>query len=116
MNMRSEQEDSINDYLQDTIASVFNHVYYAPVPGTTNMEVYATNSESLPEDFAENIRMISDEELRSVMNEVYGAMEEYEGGDLILTDDKAPVELLGMKVLDEIIGNELEYYKELYLG
>lgn len=116
MNMRSEQADSINDYLQDTIASVFDHVYYAPVPGTTNMEVYATNSASLPEDFAENIRGISEEELRSTMNEVYGALEEYEGGDLILTDDKAPVELLGMEVLDEIIGNELEYYKELYLG
>ena len=28
----------------------------------------------------------------------------YEGKDRILTDDKAPVELLGMKVLDEIIG------------
>lgn len=31
--------------------------------------------------------------------------------DRILTDDKAPVELLGMKVLDEIIGEELDYYR-----
>ena len=30
------------------------------------------------------------------------------GGDYILTDDKAPVELLGMRVLDEIIGSELD--------
>lgn len=116
MNMRSEQEDSINDYLQDTIASVFRHVYYAPVPGTTNVEVYATNSESLPEDFADNIELISDSELRSVMEEVSAAMQEYEGQDRILTDDKAPVELLGMEVLDEIIGNELDYYKDLYLS
>ena len=80
------------------------------------MEVYATNSESLPEDFADNIELISDSELRSVMEEVSAAMQEYEGQDRILTDDKAPVELLGMEVLDEIIGNELDYYKDLYLS
>lgn len=116
MNMRSEQEDSINDYLRDTIASVFAHVYCAEVPGTTNMEVYATNSDSLPEDFAESIEKLSDRELKSVMEEVKDAMWEYEAQDRILTDDKAPVELLGMAVLDEIIGSELDYYKEQYLG
>ena len=42
-------------------------------------------------------------------------MTEYQGEDRILTDDKAPVELLGMKVLDEIIGDELDYYRDLYL-
>ena len=41
---------------------------------------------------------------------------EYKAGDLILTDDKAPVELLGMKVIDEIISEELSYYKELFKG
>ena len=30
------------------------------------------------------------------------------GGDYSLTDDKAPVGLLGMRVLDEIIGSELD--------
>ena len=39
-----------------------------------------------------------------------------EPGTLILTDDKAPVEVLGMRVLDEIIAEELDYYRELYLG
>ena len=42
-------------------------------------------------------------------------MTEYQGEDRILTDDKAPVELLGMKVLDEIIQDELDYYRDLYL-
>jgi hypothetical protein len=36
------------------------------------------------------------------------------GGDLILTDDKAPVELLGMKVMDEIIQDELDYYRDIF--
>ena len=35
-----------------------------------------------------------------------------EGGDYILTDDKAPVELLGMRVLDEIIAGELDILRD----
>ena len=51
-----------------------------------------------------------------MMETVSAEISSYEGKDRILTDDKAPVELLGMKVLDEIIGEELDYYRELYLG
>ena len=36
----------------------------------------------------------------------------YTGGDHILTDDRAPVEVLGMRVLDELIAGELDYYRE----
>lgn len=41
-------------------------------------------------------------------------MQNYSGGACILTDGKAPVELLGMQVLDELIDNELRYYKEQF--
>ena len=33
---------------------------------------------------------------------------------LIMTDDKAPVELLGMQIIDEIIVDEVNYYKTIY--
>ena len=39
---------------------------------------------------------------------------EYEAGENIMTDDKAPVELLGMKQIDSIIKDEVQYYKEIY--
>ena len=32
--------------------------------------------------------------------------------DCLLTDDRAPVEVLGMRVLDELIAGELDYYRE----
>ena len=35
-------------------------------------------------------------------------------GGLILTDDQAPVELLGMRMIDGIIAQELGYYKEVF--
>ena len=31
-----------------------------------------------------------------------------------MTDDRAPVELLGMRVIDELIQDEVTYYKEIY--
>ena len=31
-----------------------------------------------------------------------------------MTDDKAPVELLGMKVIDQLIRDEIGYYKEIF--
>ncbi len=31
-----------------------------------------------------------------------------------MTDDKAPVELLGMQVIDDIIRDEVSYYKKIY--
>ena len=38
----------------------------------------------------------------------------YEAGDYIMTDDKAPVELLGMQVIDQLIEEEVAYYKGIY--
>ena len=48
----------------------------------------------------------------AIMQRVDEGLEAVEGGDYILTDDKAPVELLGMAVLDEIIANELDVLRD----
>ncbi len=55
-----------------------------------------------------------DEELKSMMETVDAGLTEYRAGDRILTDDRAPVELLGMKAIDRIIRDEVSYYKEIY--
>ena len=64
MNMKSQAEDSINDYLCDTIDAVFEYVYRVPVEGSTNMEVYATNSHTLPEDFETHLQALEPGELK----------------------------------------------------
>lgn len=38
----------------------------------------------------------------------------YEAGDYYQTDDKAPVELLGMQVIDQLIQGEVAYYKDIF--
>jgi hypothetical protein len=49
-----------------------------------------------------------------MMERVAGGLNEYEAGNYLMTDDKAPVELLGMQVIDELIQDEVAYYKKIY--
>ena len=53
-------------------------------------------------------------ELRDQMERVSQGLIPYVGGAHILTDDKAPVELLGMRAIDDLIQQELAYYQEIY--
>ena len=115
MNMKSKSENSINDYLCDTIGAVFDHVYIAPVEGDTNCEVFAFQNPDTLSTFEDGCRNLGNPDLTAMMETVSDCLTLREGGDLILTDDKAPVEVLGMKALDEIIADELDYYRALYL-
>ena len=166
LNMRGSQEDNINQYLGDTIASVFRGVWQIDVPWYTNRILYAadwmegeseeerddtvqgnlqlpvrggTDEEERDDTFRENlqlsvregadekeydnifrkrfqlsVRKEQDEELRVLMETICREMTVYESGDRLLTDDKAPVELLGMQVIDELITEETEYYKDIF--
>ena len=114
MNMRGSSEGNINQYLADTISGVFDEVYVVDVRGTTNRELFAANGVNLTEKLEHNIALTENEELAAMMERVAENLSEYEAGNYLMTDDKAPVELLGMKVMDELIGQELTYYKKVF--
>ena len=114
MNMHSDKAGSINECLSDTIASVFDNVYTAKVSGTTNRELFASDSQGMTDRLRERAAELDDPDLQALMLDVYDRLQRYEGGDNILTDDKAPVELLGMNVIDDLISEELQYYKKAF--
>jgi len=114
MNMYSQEEGSITDYLADTVSDVFGYVYTADVIGSTNRELFASDDPAVMETFYNGISGVKDEQLRSFLDDIKDNIEPYEAGKLILTDDKAPVEVLGMQVIDELIQSELGYYKAIY--
>lgn len=130
LNMRSDEEGNINQYLADTIASVFSEVYTADVSGYTNRELFASNNPDMIENLVENTENIyslnavsSDSakatvaeirELKELMETVQSRLVCYEAGDYLLTDDKAPVELLGMQIIDAMIEDEIGYYKDIF--
>lgn len=115
MNMRGNQEGNINQYLADTIASVFSEVYTVDVRGATNRELFASDSPEMLAYFSENQASLTDEGLAGLMETVGENLAVYEPGDYLMTDDKAPVELLGMRVIDELIQEEVAYYKGIYV-
>ena len=114
LNMTSQQEGSINQYLCDTMASVFAHTYWVNVPSNTNTVVFCTDADDLRQTFDENRVLLQNISYAAMMEKVAQNLQDYTGGDHILTDDKAPVELLGMRALDELIEGELNYYKEQF--
>ena len=82
--------------------------------GTTNRELFASNDPNMLSNLESHKAAVSDESLLAMMNTVSDNLLPSEAGDRIMTDDKAPVELLGMRVIDELIRNEVAYYKEIY--
>jgi protein-L-isoaspartate O-methyltransferase len=115
MNMYSDDNEStINRYLADTISSVFDNVVTVKVQNSTNKELFATDNAEFMNRFAENSKLEGDEKLREMMDIVEANCVPYDAGNNIMTDDKAPVELLGMRQIDSIIKDEVKYYKEIY--
>lgn len=114
MNMHSDEEGNINQYLADTIATVFSEVYTVDVAGSTNRELFATEKKDAMDVLLEQASVMQDEELSSLMMQVQEKCQPYEKGNYLLTDDKAAVELLGMQVIDGLIQGEIGYYKEIF--
>ena len=120
MNMKGSQKEegaheaNINDYLADTIASVFREVVTVDVIGATNRELFASVNPGMLDRFTANRAKEKDPSLIRMMQVVEDSKVIYRAGDHIMTDDKAPVELLGMQVIDEMIRDEVAYYKQIY--
>ncbi|MCQ2538800.1 MAG: fused MFS/spermidine synthase, partial [Lachnospiraceae bacterium] len=114
LNMRGNDDGDINQYLSDTIASVFPEVYTVEVPYATNRELFASLDGKMLEKFDNNVSLETNPALTNFMNRMRPNIQEYVGGNHIMTDDKAPVELLGMKVIDALIGDEVSYYKDVF--
>ena len=114
MNMHSDGEGSINAHLCDTISSVFDAVYTADVPHTTNRELFAWNDADALTALSGGTAALTRADLRQNLEDVAQRLTPYTAGDLLLTDDRAPVELLGIQVIDSLIQDEVSYYRDLY--
>lgn len=114
MNMRGRQEGNINQYLADTISTVFSRVYTVDVEHSTNRELFASNSPDMLSRMEAGISRCGSEPLIQMMNRVLSGLEPYQAGEYVMTDDRAPVELLSMQVIDELIKDEVAYYKGIY--
>ena len=138
MNMIDDGQGSINAALTNTITRVFGSdaILTADVPQTTNRELFARRPAS--EDFSGSegdnqgkkaamrdyphsdllaeaaVRVSPDPDLSAMMEQVSSRLSTV--GDAegrVLTDDNAPVELLGMHAIDRIISREAGPYRRI---
>ena len=105
LNMTSDSEGSLNERICDTVSAVFDNVYCFDV-SSGNREVFATMNKDAVKTFSSSLYS-TPIDLTRVMLEMKGAIKTYEAGEYILTDDNAPVELLGMRTIDELISDEI---------
>lgn len=63
---------------------------------------------------SQNITLESHEDLKAMMQNVQVALKPYQAGNRLMTDAQAPVELLGMRVIDDLISEEVAYYRGIY--
>lgn len=113
MNMRAGGEGSISEALTDTVASVFPCVAAADVPGNTNRVLLASADEPPELALAASLAETESGAFESFLSSVAPSFRPVEGGGHVLTDDRAPVELLGIRAIDSIIEEELAYYKAI---
>lgn len=112
-----KKSDDITVYLTDTIASVFSDCVTADVADTTNRELFAGTGSpgTLSRCLRQNIpSLAADTDLTELLQKEASRLTAVQAGDRILTDDRAPVELIGMRTIDTLIQEELRTYKKIY--
>ena len=114
VNMYSERKGSISAALCDTAYGVFDNLYFYLVPGGSGVEVYASKNKETPLLEKVNEVHVSDVALQNVFNKMKTHLKPYEDTGIRLYDDTADVEMRSIWALDELIQNELEYYRRIY--
>ena len=114
MNMRSEKHTELTDYLKQTVKSNFSKAYFFNISQLTNSIIIASDDESCLQNYEQNIKKIpANSELFSIFKYVDDSIVEITESKLVFTDDLAPVEVLGQKLINDIISQELSYIKTM---
>ena len=114
MNMRASGAGNINEYLIDTIGKIFPAVRIVDARGVTNRVLFAAADDSTLNPLRARAESVDDENLSRLMIETAETWKTPALGENVLTDDRAPVEMLSMRALDAIIQQHLHHYKEIY--
>ncbi|MBR0288247.1 MAG: fused MFS/spermidine synthase, partial [Selenomonadaceae bacterium] len=114
MNMRASGAGNINEYLINTIGKIFPAVKIVDARGITNRILFAAADEKILNNLHARAENLDDENFSRLMIHIAETWKTPVLGENILTDDRAPVEMLSMRALDNFIQQNLQYYKEIY--
>lgn len=110
VNMKSGDFTGVPEYLSNTVKSIFNKVYRVDLAQVTNSILFISDDTDMLQNYERNTDAFipKDHDLYDISQYVGDNTQEMTEARLILTDDLAPVEVLGQKALNEIINIEVE--------
>lgn len=112
INIHSEKDPKLIDCLTQTVKAVMEKVYRSDLVFDTNSLIFASQNQNCLPVFLDNSRRISpDHLLYPIMKYITGNLREVTQKAYILTDEVAPVEIMGHEVLDELVQANVEYYR-----
>ena len=114
MNIRASGAGNINEFLIDTIGKNFSAIKIIDAHGVTNRILFAAADEKILNRLKSRAENLDDENLSRLMIHIANTWTTPALSENILTDDRAPVEMLSMKALDNLIQKNLQHYKEIY--
>ena len=106
MNMRGKKEGNINQYLSDTIASVFEQVYTVDVENSSNRELFGFADETQIDRFKEEIKNI--QLVKKIWQYVSGEFPNFRV-------EKCPghAGIIGNELADALANNDLIKFKKI---
>ena len=114
MNMRASGAGNINEYLIDTIGKNFSALRIVDASGVTNRILFAAEDDKILNELHARAENLSDENFSRLMIHIADTWTTPALGKNILTDDRAAVEILSMRALDNFIQQNLQRCKEIY--
>jgi spermidine synthase len=91
---RTPGDDRLVETIAATLAAVFPSVHAMDVPASFNTIVVATVQPTAPENLLANRALLSDPTLQQIVDEAWATLRPVGSGGMVLTDDRAPVEML----------------------
>jgi len=88
------EDDWLVEVIVTTLAEVFPSVHVMDLPGASNTLIVATAQLTTPENLRANRALIQDPDLLGVVDQAWENWRTAEPAPLVLTDDRAPVEML----------------------
>lgn len=104
INLRSQIQPDLFTYISGTIASVFPEVFVCSHPDYYNRIIFALRNPKMLATLKKNIAALSDDHgLKKLAKDALPHFSRIEKSPYILTDDLAPVEIIGFRMLNQQI-------------
>jgi spermidine synthase len=113
VNIKSGSFTGVPEYLANTVKSLFNKVYRADLRQVTNSLLFVSDDVNMIENYKTNAKAQIDEnnDLYYISRYIEDNLVEMTEDTLLLTDDLAPVEILGQRALAEIVSSEVASFR-----